>query len=188
MLGTIFTKLSPLSKQDFDYYAKTISQINFKADTKFCSLAKLACSSWAVSLNRSPNHLDAPPTKMAVKVYNVYAGASTTSLDKIDPFSFFSAAAIKGEFKSSPNSLEKMINISKITLGANKLLALTSKNTAVPSSRIYVVDLIEPTTQTPVNTALAVCHMDTSSWPQEHVVFKILKFRPGQGEARLATG
>ncbi|KAH6809236.1 hypothetical protein C2S51_027019 [Perilla frutescens var. frutescens] len=285
MPAAIFTKLSPLSKQDSDYYAKTISQINFKADTKFCSLAKLACSA---SLDLI-YHLDSPPTKKTptARVYNEYAAPSTganqakatTSQEKMDPFSFFrssnlkegdtihlsslqeslaqraflpphiasklsltlksltklfphsskgaiettfsycNAAPIKGELKSCPKSLEEMINFSKITLKASKLLALTSKTTegsdrvlmiekvkqfdvekfvachenflpfatyychSLPSSQIYAVDLIEPTTRTPVNTVLAVCHMDTSSWPEEHVAFKILKFRPGQGEA-----
>ncbi|KAH6770355.1 hypothetical protein C2S52_015158 [Perilla frutescens var. hirtella] len=270
MPAAISTKLSPLTKLDSDYYTKTISQINFKADTKFCSLAKLACSASASS------------PSLQAKIYKIYAAKHskpTPSLENIDPFSFFrssnlkqgdtihlsslqeslaqraflppqiasklsltlksvtqffphsskdaiettlsycNSAAIKGEFQSCPKSLEEMINFSKITLGASKLLALTSKNTAgsdkmlviekvkqfnaekivgcheiflpfatyychsLPSSRIYAVDLIEPTTRTPVNTALAVCHMDTSSWPEEHVAFKILKFGPGQGEA-----
>ena len=45
------------------------------------------------------------------------------------------------------------------------------------------VDLVEPETRAPVNKILAICHMDTSSWPVDHVAFKILKASPGQAEA-----
>ncbi|KAL2230373.1 polygalacturonase-1 non-catalytic subunit beta-like [Sesamum indicum] len=133
--------------------------------------------------------------------------------------SYCNAAAIKGELKVCPKSLEEMINFSKSALGKNKLLALTSKSTrgsgeelkiekikqfdvekivachemylpfatyfchSLPSSRIYSVDFVEPKSGAPVNTVLAMCHMDTSPWPADHVAFQILKFGPGQGEA-----
>ncbi|KZV48468.1 BURP domain-containing protein 16-like [Dorcoceras hygrometricum] len=48
---------------------------------------------------------------------------------------------------------------------------------------VYPVDLVEPKTGAPVNTLLAICHMDTSPWPENPVAFKLLKLRPGQGEA-----
>ncbi|XP_022856174.1 BURP domain-containing protein 16-like [Olea europaea var. sylvestris] len=51
------------------------------------------------------------------------------------------------------------------------------------STQIYAVDLIEPETRLPVSTVIAICHMDTSAWPANHVAFKILKFSPGEGEA-----
>ncbi|CAI9108603.1 OLC1v1008249C1 [Oldenlandia corymbosa var. corymbosa] len=51
------------------------------------------------------------------------------------------------------------------------------------STRLYAVDVIDPATKAPVNRILAICHMDTSEWPSEHVAFKILKFSPGRGEA-----
>ncbi|GFP85224.1 probable polygalacturonase non-catalytic subunit jp630 [Phtheirospermum japonicum] len=54
---------------------------------------------------------------------------------------------------------------------------------SLPSSRIYSVDFVEPRTKAPVNTVMAICHMDTSPWPANHVAFEILKFGPGQGEA-----
>lgn len=51
------------------------------------------------------------------------------------------------------------------------------------STRLYAVDLVEPETKAPVNKILAICHMDTSSFPANHVAFKILKASPGQTEA-----
>ncbi|CAA3028448.1 Hypothetical predicted protein [Olea europaea subsp. europaea] len=51
------------------------------------------------------------------------------------------------------------------------------------STQIYAVDLVEPETRFPVSTVIAICHMDTSAWPANHVAFKILKFSPGEGEA-----
>lgn len=294
MPAAISTKLSPLTILETDFYTKTISQNNFKADTKFCSLAKLACSSAldqsliSVAKVYGENKVyesnpkkanEASTTSINPNTVKIYEATTTTSLINIDPFTFFrpsylkegdtihlsslkesipyraflppqiasklsltlkgvtnlfpysskdsiettlsycSAAAIKGEFKSCPKSLEEMISFSKTALGATKLLALTTKNTegsdkelvikevkqfnaekivachevflpfatyfchSLPSSRIYAVDLVEPEARTPVNTAVAVCHMDTSSWPASHVAFKMLKFGPGQGEA-----
>lgn len=51
------------------------------------------------------------------------------------------------------------------------------------STNIYVVDLVDLNTNVQVNTALVVCHMDTSSWPADHPAFKMLNFSPGKGEA-----
>ncbi|KAI3470186.1 hypothetical protein Pfo_026849 [Paulownia fortunei] len=271
MPAAISTKLSPLTNHDSDYYAKTISENNFKADTKFCSLAKLACSTGFDEVKTVKE------SYATVKTYNNNKAA--IPLEKVDPFSFFrlsilregntihlsnlkeslpyraflppqiaskislspkrvrnifpesskeaidttlsycNAASIKGELKVCPKSLEEMISFSKTALGKNKLLALTSKSTrgsgnevmikkikqfdvekivachemflpfatyfchSLPSSRIYSVDFVEPKTGAPVNTVLAICHMDTSPWPANHVAFQILKFGPGQGEA-----
>ncbi|XP_073307206.1 polygalacturonase-1 non-catalytic subunit beta-like [Primulina huaijiensis] len=133
--------------------------------------------------------------------------------------SYCNAAAIKGEVKSCPRSLEEMISFSKSALGGKKLISLTSKSNqgsntnlmvknvkkfntdrivacheaflpfaayfchSLSSTSLYSVDLVEPKTGAPMNTLLAVCHMDTSPWPEDHVAFKILKLSPGQGEA-----
>ncbi|KAL0456428.1 UNVERIFIED_CONTAM: Polygalacturonase 1 beta-like protein 1 [Sesamum latifolium] len=261
-------KLSPLTKHDSEYYAATISNDNFKADSKFCSLAKLACSTVFD---------DIKVVKEAYATTRTYGHNKVSiPLEKVDPFSFFrlsileegntihlsnlkeslpyraflppqiaskitlnpkgiakifpksskeaigttlsycNAAAIK---EKERKSLEEMINFSKSALGKDKLLALTSKSTkgsgdelkiekikqfdiekivachemyfpfatyfchSLPSSRIYSVDFVEPKSGAPVNTVLAVCHMDTSPWPADHVAFQILKFGPGQGEA-----
>ncbi|PHT46406.1 hypothetical protein CQW23_15564 [Capsicum baccatum] len=51
------------------------------------------------------------------------------------------------------------------------------------STNIYSVDLVDLKTDAHVNTALVVCHMDTSSWPADHAAFKMLNFSPGKGEA-----
>ncbi|CAI9108398.1 OLC1v1007980C1 [Oldenlandia corymbosa var. corymbosa] len=50
-------------------------------------------------------------------------------------------------------------------------------------ARLYAVDFVDPRTKAHVNRILAVCHMDTSKWPAEHMVFKTLKISPGKGEA-----
>ncbi|XP_073119574.1 polygalacturonase 1 beta-like protein 1 [Henckelia pumila] len=54
---------------------------------------------------------------------------------------------------------------------------------SLSSTSLYSVELVEPKTGAPINTLLAICHMDTSPWPENHVAFKILKLRPGEGEA-----
>ncbi|CAI9762912.1 unnamed protein product [Fraxinus pennsylvanica] len=54
---------------------------------------------------------------------------------------------------------------------------------SISSTQIYAVDLVEPETRLPVSTVIAICQMDTSAWPANHVAFKILKFSPGEGEA-----
>ncbi|CAN4099133.1 unnamed protein product [Withania somnifera] len=51
------------------------------------------------------------------------------------------------------------------------------------STNIYAVDLVDLNSNAHVNTALVVCHMDTSSWPADHPAFKMLNFLPGKGEA-----
>ncbi|MCD7452378.1 hypothetical protein HAX54_016363 [Datura stramonium] len=51
------------------------------------------------------------------------------------------------------------------------------------STNIYAVDLVDLNTNSHVNTALVVCHMDTSSWPADHPAFKMLNSSPGKGEA-----
>nr|XP_027120610.1 BURP domain-containing protein 16-like [Coffea arabica] len=53
----------------------------------------------------------------------------------------------------------------------------------VSSTQLYAVDVVKPETKVPVNTVLAICHMDTSSWPTNHPAFEILKATPGKGEA-----
>ncbi|CAI9762913.1 unnamed protein product [Fraxinus pennsylvanica] len=45
---------------------------------------------------------------------------------------------------------------------------------SISSTQIYAVDLVEPETRLPVSTVIAMCHMDTSGWPANHVAFKIL--------------
>ncbi|GFP85225.1 probable polygalacturonase non-catalytic subunit jp630 [Phtheirospermum japonicum] len=268
----ISTKLSPLTKHDSDFYAKTISGNSFKADAKFCALAKLACTS-------DIGHINGVTESYAVKKTYKINKESINTLHNMDPFSFFrlsilkegntihlsnlkeslpyrafispqiaskislttkglaqifpespkdaidttlsycNAASIKGEIKTCPKSLEEMISFSKTALGTKKLLSLYSESTtgsgqeltikkvkkfdvekivachemflpfatyfchSLPSSRIYSVDFVEPRTKAPVNTVVAICHMDTSPWPANHVAFEILKFGPGQGEA-----
>ncbi|KAL0377087.1 UNVERIFIED_CONTAM: Polygalacturonase 1 beta-like protein 1 [Sesamum calycinum] len=271
MPEAISKKLSPLTKHDSEYYAETISNDNFKADSKFCSLAKLACSTIlddikvvkeAYATTKTYNHkkMTIPlekvdrfsffklsilkegntihlsnlkeslpyraflPPQMASKITLTPKGIAKvfpeSSKEAIGTtLSYCNADAIKGELKVCPKSLEEMINFSKSALGKNRLLALTSKSTkgsgdelkirkikqfdvekiiachemylpfatyfchSLPSSRIYSVDFVETKSGAPVNTVLAICHMDTSSWPADHVAFQILKSVPGQGEA-----
>ncbi|KAK6146333.1 hypothetical protein DH2020_020202 [Rehmannia glutinosa] len=267
----ISTKLSPLNKRDSSYYAKTISENNFKADTKFCAVAELACSigigevktvkeAYATvktynnkkvvvplrnmdpfsffrlpilkegntihlsNLKESLPHRAFLPPQIASKISLTPKGVTKifpeSSKDAIETtLSYCNAAAIKGEFKACPKSLEEIISFSKASLGKKKLLALTSESTrgsgeqlmikkikqfnvekivachemflpfatyfchSLTSSRIYSVDFVKPDSNVPVNTVLAICHMDTSPWPANHVAFQILKFGPGQGEA-----
>ncbi|KAK6116751.1 hypothetical protein DH2020_049484 [Rehmannia glutinosa] len=54
---------------------------------------------------------------------------------------------------------------------------------SLSSTRLYAVDLVDRETGASVNNMVAICHMDTSPWPENHVAFQILKFGPGEGEA-----
>ncbi|KAK4381075.1 BURP domain-containing protein 16 [Sesamum angolense] len=249
----ILKKLSPLSKNDYEYYSNVVLSKNgkFSADSHFCSLAKLFCTSARIKKG---------VTKKTYTEENTYSNSA--SLDQVkgseDPFSFFrvstlktgnllhlpnleetlpdrtflppqvvsgipltyegiteafpesgvgptketiqttlaycNAAAIEGETKSCPKSLEEMVGFAKAALGGTTLLALTSKNTrgsdsemyfchSLSSTRLYAVEVVDPKAGAAVNTMLAICHMDTSAWPKNHVAFEILKFGPGEGEA-----
>ncbi|KAL0392476.1 UNVERIFIED_CONTAM: BURP domain-containing protein 16 [Sesamum radiatum] len=274
----ILKKLSPLSKNDYEYYSNVVLPKNgkFSADSHFCSLAKLFCTSARIKKG---------VTKKTYTEENTYSNSA--SLDQVkgseDPFSFFrvstlktgnllhlpnleetlpdrtflppqivsgipltyegiteafpesgvgptketiqttlaycNAAAIEGETKSCPKSLEEMVGFAKAALGGTTLLALTSKNTrgsdsemvigkmkqyratkivacheaflpfaayfchSLSSTRLYAVEVVDPKAGAAVNTMLAICHMDTSAWPKNHVAFEILKFGPGEGEA-----
>ncbi|XP_073125891.1 polygalacturonase-1 non-catalytic subunit beta-like [Henckelia pumila] len=154
------------------------------------------------------------------KLFPGSAAEGATKETIVNTLSYCNAAAIKGEVKSCPRSLEEMISFSKSVLGGKRLISLTSKNNqgsntnlmvknvkkfntdkivacheaylpfaaffchSLSSTSLYSVDLVEPkSTGAPVNTLLAICHMDTSPWPENHVAFKILKLRPGEGEA-----
>ncbi|KAI3450275.1 hypothetical protein Pfo_006940 [Paulownia fortunei] len=87
MPAAISTKLSPLTKHDADYYAETISENNFKADTKFCSLAKLACSTGIDEVKTVKE------SYATVKTYNNNKVA--IPLEKVDPFSFFRLSILR---------------------------------------------------------------------------------------------
>ncbi|KAL2230355.1 UNVERIFIED_CONTAM: BURP domain-containing protein 12 [Sesamum indicum] len=204
MPEAISTKLSPLTNQYSNYYAEAISENNFSADTEFCSRAKIACSigsdAYVTALVDNLNNLKVSlpfraflPSQIASKVPLTSEGIAkifpqSSKVDIATTLYYYNAAAIKGELKVCPKSLEEMISFSKSALGKNKLLALTSKSTkayfchSLPSSQIYAVDVVEPSTGAPVNTVVAICHMDTWAWPEEHVAFKIVKLGPGQCE------
>ncbi|XP_073028415.1 polygalacturonase-1 non-catalytic subunit beta-like isoform X1 [Primulina eburnea] len=151
------------------------------------------------------------------EITKVFPAATKETIE--NTLSYCNAAAIKGQVKSCPRSLEEMISFSKSALGGKKLISLTSKSNqgsntnlmvknvkkfntgrivacheaflpfaayfchSLSSTSLYSVDLVEPKTGALINTLLAICHMDTSPWPEDHVAFKILKLRPGQGEA-----
>ncbi|CAI9108402.1 OLC1v1007984C1 [Oldenlandia corymbosa var. corymbosa] len=40
------------------------------------------------------------------------------------------------------------------------------------NTRLYAVDFVDPETKAHVNRILAVCHLDTSEWPAEHMVLR----------------
>ncbi|KAL0388050.1 UNVERIFIED_CONTAM: BURP domain-containing protein 16 [Sesamum radiatum] len=192
MPESISSKLSPLTNQDSDYYAEKIMEDSFSADTEFCSRSRLACSSGA----------DAYVTAL---VYNKYGGA-IPPLEKVDQFSFFRLSTLKeGNVIRLSNLKDKLLALaSKSTQGSGselKIKRIKQYNVqkivachemylpfatyfchSLPSTQIYAVEVVEPSTGAPVNTVVAVCHMDTSAWPEEHVAFKIVKLGPGQGE------
>nr|XP_027118644.1 polygalacturonase non-catalytic subunit AroGP2-like [Coffea arabica] len=271
MPPAILSKLSPLNEDDSEFFTSLVSKQSFQSNSKFCSLANLACYSELDSikpLSRAYGYINNPsffvqkvdpfsffrmsvlrqgnrvhlsnledqfpqraflPSQIASKISLV-----ENNLQKIFPQSFINpntkgniettllycnAVALKGEIKSCPKSLEDMIEFSKTTLGTKKLVALTSKSTkgsgemltignikqlnakrvvschevylpfatyfchTVSSTQLYAVDIVKPETKVPVNTLLAICHMDTSTWPTNHPAFEILKATPSQGEA-----
>ncbi|XP_073119576.1 polygalacturonase-1 non-catalytic subunit beta-like [Henckelia pumila] len=52
--------------------------------------------------------------------------------------SYCDAAAIKGEVKSCPKSLEEMIDFSKSALGGKRLISLTSKTTRGSNTQLTI--------------------------------------------------
>ncbi|KAL0456511.1 UNVERIFIED_CONTAM: BURP domain-containing protein 16 [Sesamum latifolium] len=194
MPQAISTKLSPLTNQDSDYYAEKMSENNFSADTEFCSRSKLACSTAA----------DAYVTAL---VYNKYGGAIPPTREAIkgelkvcpksleEMINFSKSALGKNKLlalaskstRGSASELKikriKQYDVEKIVACHEMYLPFATYFChSLPSSQIYAVDVVEPSTGAPVNTVVAICHMDTSAWPEEHVAFKIVKLGPGQGE------
>ncbi|XP_073313579.1 polygalacturonase-1 non-catalytic subunit beta-like [Primulina huaijiensis] len=263
MPKTILKKLTPLTQDDCKYYTNMLSNnVKFSADSDFCSIAKLACSSrlegvllekrrniyvdeyqenkgldqkineadvfsfFRLSILKNGNMVHLPnleeslpdraflPSQIASKISlnikemaRLFPGVTKETMEKT--LFYCNAAAIKGEVRSCPKSLEEMINFSKSALGGKKLISLSSKSTqgsntelviknfkklntdykivachevflpfaayfchSFSSTNLYSVDLVEPKTRAPVITLLAICHMDTSPFPENHVVFR----------------
>ncbi|KAL2242403.1 BURP domain-containing protein 16 [Sesamum indicum] len=267
----ILKKLSPLSRNDYEYYSNVLPQNGkFSADSHFCSLAKLSCtfatakytqqntyginsaavdqvkrsedpfSFFRVSTLKTGNLVHLPnlqetlpdrtflPPQIVSSIPLTYEGITEAFPEwGVGPtketiqttLAYCNAAAIEGETKSCPKSLEEMVGFATASLGGTKLLALTSKNSrgsgaemiigkmkhygatkivacheaflpfaayvchSLSSTGLYAVEVVDPKGGAAVNTLLAICHMDTSAWPKNHVAFEILKFGPGEGEA-----
>ncbi|KAL0290901.1 UNVERIFIED_CONTAM: BURP domain protein USPL1 [Sesamum angustifolium] len=225
----ILKKLSPLSKNDYEYYSNVVLPKNgkFSADSHFCSLAKLFCTSAAAAgksvkkntYTKENTYSNSASLDQGITEAFPESGVSPTKETIQTTLAYCNAAALEGETKSCPKSLEEMVGFAKAALGGTTLLALTSKNTrgsdfemvigkmkqyratkivacheaflpfaayfchSLSSSRLYAVEVVDPKAGAAVNTMLAICHMDTSSWPKNHVAFEILKFGPGEGEA-----
>ncbi|XP_075486475.1 polygalacturonase-1 non-catalytic subunit beta-like [Primulina tabacum] len=164
-----------------------------------------------------PSHIASKITLNIKEMAKFFPGVTKETIEKT--LFYCNAAAIRGEVRSCPKSLEEMINFAKSALGGKKLISLSSKSTqgsntelmiknfkklntdkivachevilpfasyfchSLSSTNLYSVDLVEPKAGAPANTLLAICHMDTSPFPENHIVFKILKLKPGQGEA-----
>ncbi|KAL8030588.1 hypothetical protein ABFX02_14G295400 [Erythranthe guttata] len=198
----ILNKLSPLTQKDSDYYNNLLFSKNskFSADAKFCTLAKLACTSFFDDVKQVKETYTTEKTyaKLSADLHRQQSGIKTE-----DPFSFFrmsvlkngnlvhlphlqetlpdraflpekmasriplnytaisrifpdsdvtgktkatiqttlgycNAAAIRGETKSCPRSLEEMVGFARVTLGGGgdkkKVVALTSKSTVGSNS------------------------------------------------------
>ncbi|PSR89589.1 Polygalacturonase 1 beta-like protein [Actinidia chinensis var. chinensis] len=50
---------------------------------------------------------------------------------------------------------------------------------SVPNVRVYVADIHDVATQVKINTGVAICHLDTSSWSPAHGAFVALGSGPG---------
>ncbi|KAI3459804.1 hypothetical protein Pfo_016467 [Paulownia fortunei] len=72
------------------------------------------------------------------KVFPELSAIGTTKETIQTTLSYCSAAAIEGETKSCPKSLEEMVEFAKFALGEKKLLALTSKNTKGSSTELMI--------------------------------------------------
>lgn len=53
----------------------------------------------------------------------------------------------------------------------------------IPNVRLYQVDIHDPETKVKINQAIAICHLDTSSWNPGHAAFMVLGSGPGLIEA-----
>ncbi|KAL8491793.1 hypothetical protein ACS0TY_023407 [Phlomoides rotata] len=205
MPNSILKKLSPLTKKDSVYYTSILSTSDkFTADTKFCSLANLACTSVFASSARTviliyqtpsaahpasnknadtfsffrqsvltkDNLLHLPnvqeslpnraflPSQIASKIPLTYEyitkmfPQASSKKTVQDALSYCKVAAIEGETKGCPKSLEEMVVFAKSALGANKLRALTSKIDSKGSSSGMVIKKMK---QYPAKKIVA-CH------------------------------
>lgn len=53
---------------------------------------------------------------------------------------------------------------------------------SVPKVRVYVADILDPSSKAKINRGVAICHLDTSSWSPTHGSFLALGSKPGQIE------
>ncbi|KAK9277528.1 hypothetical protein L1049_007072 [Liquidambar formosana] len=53
---------------------------------------------------------------------------------------------------------------------------------SVPKVRVYEADLLDPNSMTKINHGVAICHVDTSAWSQDHGAFVALGSGPGKIE------
>ncbi|VFQ87738.1 unnamed protein product [Cuscuta campestris] len=53
---------------------------------------------------------------------------------------------------------------------------------SVPKVRVYEADILDPNTRSKINHAVAICHIDTSSWSPTHGAFLALGSGPGKIE------
>ncbi|KAI8564715.1 hypothetical protein RHMOL_Rhmol03G0203000 [Rhododendron molle] len=52
----------------------------------------------------------------------------------------------------------------------------------VPEVRVYQAEILDPKTNIKINHAVALCHLDTSSWSADHGAFLALGYGPGKIE------
>ncbi|KAL5709811.1 proteinric peroxidase [Ranunculus cassubicifolius] len=53
---------------------------------------------------------------------------------------------------------------------------------SVPKVRVYEAEILDAKSKTKINKAVAICHLDTSSWSPTHGAFVALGSSPGQTE------
>ncbi|KAE9464988.1 hypothetical protein C3L33_03101, partial [Rhododendron williamsianum] len=56
---------------------------------------------------------------------------------------------------------------------------------SVPEVRVYQADILDPKTNIKINHAVALCHLDTSSWSADHGAFLALGSGPGKIELSM---
>ncbi|KAL3506822.1 hypothetical protein ACH5RR_032204 [Cinchona calisaya] len=197
-----FFRLSKFEKGNKVHLPNLNDQIPRRSFLPYEIASKISISSNDLQ-NMFPTSFASPATKEAIQTTLLYCSAPTLkgeikscpkSLEDMIEFSknvlgekelvALTSKSTKGSGKELLIGNVKQFDTEKLVVCHEVFLPFAAYFCHLLSStHLYAVDLVEPETRAPVNTLLAVCHMDTSPWPANHVAFKILKSSPGKTEA-----
>nr|XP_027117663.1 polygalacturonase non-catalytic subunit AroGP2-like [Coffea arabica] len=143
MPGVLLSKLSPLNKDDSEFFTSLASKQSFSSNAKFCSLANLACYAEMNSIKPLGNG------------YGYNNNKASPGLENVDPFSFFRISILKQGNRVHLSNLEDQFPqrsflpsqiASKISLDESNL------------EKVFPQSFVNPNTKGNIDTTLLYCN------------------------------